>query len=56
MKVSSDTKVRDATWAVAYGLAIWGLTGENEAPPKQTSVAFEQVREQLMNFFKQFMP
>lgn len=53
LKLSSDTKVRDATWAVAYGSALWGLTGDTETPKKKTSFdlggAFEK-------FLRQFMP
>src|SRR3989338_3012929 len=31
-RLAPDPKIRDATWAVAYGLAIWGLTGDTAAP------------------------
>src|SRR3989338_6874583 len=31
-RIGPDQKMRDATWAVAYGLAIWGLTGDTAAP------------------------
>ncbi len=53
LKLSSDTKVRDATWAVAYGLALWGLTGETETTKK---TQFTDVRKSVQDFFKQFMP
>lgn len=53
LKLSSDTKVRDATWAVAYGLALWGLTGDIEAPKK---TGLSDVRQSMKDFFKQFMP
>lgn len=33
-RLSTDTKIRDATWAVAYGLALWGLTGDTATPTK----------------------
>jgi len=48
-RLSADTKIRDATWAVAYGLAIWGLTGDTSAPKKSFSTA-------VGKFFKQFLP
>jgi len=48
-RLSSDTKVRDATWAVAYGLALWGLTGETLAPRKSVGAQFSK-------FFRQFLP
>lgn len=53
MRLSSDTKVRDATWAVAYGLALWGLTGDTETPKKNS---FSKVGGALERFFRQFMP
>src|SRR3989344_1913582 len=48
-RISSDTKIRDATWAVAYGLAFWGLTGDTSAPKKNLSATFRK-------FFLQFLP
>lgn len=48
-RISSDTKIRDATWAVAYGLALWGLTGDTSAPKKNLG-AF------VGKFIKQFLP
>ena len=48
-RLSVDTKIRDATWAVAYGLAIWGLTGDTNAPKKSIGVSFGK-------FFRQFLP
>ena len=53
LKLSSDTKVRDATWSVAYGLALWGLTGETETKKKSP---FAGISETLSGFLKQFMP
>jgi cell division protein FtsA len=48
-RLSADTKIRDATWAVAYGLAIWGLTGD-------TSTKKKSITAQLGKFFHQFLP
>jgi cell division protein FtsA len=53
MKVTPDSKVRDATWAVAYGLALWGLTGETETPKKQR---FSSMGGSFASFLKQFLP
>jgi len=53
LKITSDTKVRDATWAVAYGLALWGMTGDIETPKKNN---FSSIIESIKTFFKQFMP
>ncbi len=48
-RITADTKIRDATWAVAYGLALWGLTGDTSAPKRSFSSAFGK-------FFQQFLP
>jgi cell division protein FtsA len=48
-RIASDTKIRDATWAVAYGLALWGLTGDTSVPTKSFGASF-------MKFFQQFLP
>jgi cell division protein FtsA len=48
-RLSADTKIRDATWAVAYGLALWGLTGDTNAPKKSVGAQFGK-------FFHQFLP
>ena len=53
LKVTSETKIRDATWAVAYGLALWGLTGETETPKRP---AFGDIGKSVQSFLKQFMP
>ena len=53
LKLTSDTKIRDATWAVAYGLALWGLTGETETPKKSSLSGFT---ESISGFIRQFMP
>jgi cell division protein FtsA len=56
LKISSDAKVRDATWAVAYGLALWGLTGETETTKKQSNINFTEIKDSFKGFMKQFMP
>ncbi|MFA6519891.1 MAG: cell division protein FtsA [Candidatus Paceibacterota bacterium] len=48
-RLSSDAKIRDATWAVAYGLALWGLTGDTNAPKKSLGTSFRK-------FLQQFLP
>ncbi len=48
-RIQSDAKIRDATWAVAYGLAIWGLTGDTNAPKRNLGA-------QIGKFFRQFLP
>jgi len=48
-RITADTKIRDATWAVAYGLALWGLTGDTNVPKKSLGASFSK-------FFRQFLP
>ncbi len=54
MRLTTDVKVRDATWSVAYGLALWGLTGDTEAPKKKRGV--KEFASGVQEFFKQFLP
>ncbi len=64
MKVPSDSKVRDSIWAVAYGVALWGLTGDMEGPRNRHRFGqgfgglkgFEGIGESFGSFFKQFLP
>ncbi|MEK7101034.1 MAG: hypothetical protein AAB921_02955, partial [Patescibacteria group bacterium] len=53
VRITEDTKIKDATWAVAYGLSLWGLTGDTETPHKARAGAFI---ESLARFFRQFLP
>lgn len=53
MKLTADGKVKDSTWAVAYGIALWGLTGDTEAPKRSV---IPQIGKSLERFFRQFMP
>ena len=48
-RLSSDTKIHDATWAVSYGLALWGLTGDTNAPKKNFRAVVDK-------FLQQFLP
>ena len=53
MRVPPDSKIRDATWAVAYGLALWGLTGDTEVPRARSLLKLGQS---IGKFFRQFLP
>lgn len=47
------TKVKDATWAVAHGLCIWGVTNESAS----TFIASLKERAQLtLSWLRQFLP
>lgn len=46
-------KVRDASWAVGYGLCIWGASGSEE----ETGITIaRKTGGTLINWFKQFLP
>lgn len=53
IRLTSDTKIKDATWAVAYGLALWGLTGDMEPERKNPLAGFGKS---FREFISQFMP
>lgn len=48
-------KIKDSTWAVAYGLTIWGLTGES-ADKTAVKNAVSRLGNSIASFFKQFLP
>ena len=56
LKLAPESKTKDATWAVAYGLALWGLTGDAETPHKSMNFNVAEITESVKSFFKQFMP
>ena len=55
MNVPVDAKIKDSSWAVAYGLTIWGLTGDSFARPA-AGEAMKDIGKSLGGFFKQFLP
>ncbi|PIR85275.1 cell division protein FtsA [Candidatus Kaiserbacteria bacterium CG10_big_fil_rev_8_21_14_0_10_45_20] len=48
-------KIKDSSWAVAYGLTIWGLTGES-AERSAMKGAISRLLGTIVDFFKQFLP
>lgn len=46
-------KVRDASWAVSYGLCIWGMTGTEEESGINLA---RNTGNTILNWFKQFLP
>lgn len=53
LRLPTDGKMRDSTWSVAYGLALWGLTGETETVSKG---GLFRPGSSARKFFKQFLP
>jgi cell division protein FtsA len=53
MDVGQNGKVRDASWAVAYGLCVWGFSGQEE----DTGIRMaRKTGNSILNWFKQFLP
>jgi cell division protein FtsA len=46
-------KVKDASWAVSYGLCIWGAEGHDE---DSGITMAKKTGNTLVNWFKQFLP
>ncbi|HEY4473689.1 MAG TPA: cell division protein FtsA [Candidatus Paceibacterota bacterium] len=55
MNIPVDGKMKDSSWAVAYGLTIWGLTGDNFTAPAARE-ALGDIGKSLGSFFRQFLP
>lgn len=53
MQTPPDARIKDATWAVAYGLALWGLTGDTDTPKKKH---FAGTGKSIRRFLEQFLP
>lgn len=51
----SKKQVKDTSWFVAYGLAIWGIT--NDRPQTKTGGnILERIKESFQNLLKQLLP
>ena len=50
---SEKSPVKDSTWAVAYGLCIWGLKNTEESSNFST---FKENASGVFGWFKQFLP
>lgn len=46
-------KIKDASWAVAYGLCMWGFTGREDESGIHLA---RSTGNSLLNWFKQFLP
>lgn len=53
LDVGKSTKVRDASWAVAYGLCMWGAGDVSET---STIGIVKHTRRNILAWFSQFLP
>jgi cell division protein FtsA len=51
--INSEHQVHDSSWAVAYGLCVWGLNSDEESPGLQL---MKKTRRNLASWVKQFLP
>jgi cell division protein FtsA len=50
-----QSTIKDSSWAVAYGLTIWGLTGESAERSAMKNAA-HNILASAVRIFKQFLP
>lgn len=53
LEIGINTKVKDASWAVAYGICMWGASGTQES---SSIGAVRQPKNNWLSWFHQFLP
>jgi hypothetical protein len=53
---ASRMQLKDGSWAVAYGLTIWGLTAGSDFEPSGGSSGFGDMFGSAWKVFKKFLP
>ena len=53
LEVGKNTKVKDASWAVAYGLCMWGASDTEDT---STIGMVKQTKKSLFSWLNQFLP
>ncbi len=54
--IDSKSSFKDATWAVAYGLCIWGLQTEESSEIDPSALYFKKTWKKVLLAIKQFLP
>ena len=54
-RFGENTKIKDASWAVAYGLCIWGLSADEDESPVGIGLA-QKTGGNFLQWIKQFLP
>lgn len=54
--LDSKSSFKDATWAVAYGLCIWGLHTEEGPEIDHSTLILKKYWKKMVNLIKQFLP
>lgn len=55
VRFGDQSKIKDSSWAVAYGLCVWGLTADEGESPVGIGLA-QKTGSGLLQWFKQFLP
>jgi cell division protein FtsA len=53
LEIGKNTKVKDASWAVAYGLCMWGASDTQES---SAIGAVKQTKHSIITWLQQFLP
>ena len=53
LDTGQNGKIRDASWAVSYGLCMWGANDEEE---NETIGITKHTKNKIINWFSQFLP
>lgn len=53
LELGKNTKIRDASWAVAYGLCMIGGSGDNDTTP---AGVIKKAKHGVLNWLSQFLP
>jgi hypothetical protein len=48
---NSNSKIKDSTWSVAYGLCVFGLTTEHESKSEKI---IKDIKNKIIDFLKNF--
>ncbi len=54
-RFGSQSPIKDASWAVAYGLCIWGASADDDESPVGIQIA-QQTGGNLIQWIKRFLP
>ena len=53
LDIGKSTRIKDASWAVAYGLCMWGASSVEETSPMGM---IKHTRRSVLSWFSQFLP
>jgi cell division protein FtsA len=53
LDIGKSTRIKDASWAVAYGLCMWGASSVEETSPMGM---IKHTRRNVLSWFSQFLP